>query len=190
MLRRFGAPVALAGILVLAACSSTSSGTTSSSGGSSSSSSGGSSSGGTDGGSDGGTTLYTRLGGNTGIKGAVDAIVADEVKDPTIAAFFGENVKSPPPAGTPTVDQIKACLVNQLGNAAGGPEKYPGTPADSAGFQCRDMKTAHTGLGISSDIFDKFVTIAAGTLKRLGVADADIATIGGVLNGTKTSIVE
>ncbi len=185
MLRRFGAPVALAGILVLAACSSTSSGSASSSGGSSS---GGSSS--SSGGADGGTTLYTRLGGNAGIKAAVDAIVADEVKDPTIAAFFGDNVKSPPPAGTPTVDQIKACLVNQLGSAAGGPEKYPGTPADSAGFQCRDMKTAHTGLGISSNIFDKFVTIAAGTLKRLGVADADIATIGGVLNGTKTSIVE
>ncbi len=184
MFRRFGAPVALAGTLLLAACSSTSSGTTSSSGGTSSSS------GGADSGSDAATTLYTRLGGNAGIKGAVDAIVADEVKDPAIVVFFSENVKSPPPAGTPTVDQIKACLVNQLGNAAGGPEKYPGTPADSLGHQCRDMKTAHTGLGISSQVFDKFVTIAAGTLKRLGVADADIATIGGVLNSTKTSIVE
>jgi hemoglobin len=138
--------------------------------------------------SSGGTTLYTRLGGNAGIKAAVDEIVKDEVADPTIAAFFANSAN--PPAGRPNVAQIKACLVNQLGAAAGGPEKYPGTPADSMGFQCRDMKTSHAGLGISATVFDKFVTIAAGTLKRLGVADADIATIGGVLNSTKADIVQ
>jgi hypothetical protein len=139
-----------------------------------------------DAGSDGGSTLYSRLGGRTGIAAAVDAIVADEVADAEIAAFFANAGM----AGRPTVDQIKACLVNQLGNAAGGPEAYPGTPADALGWQCRSMSAAHAGLGISGTVFDRFVTIAAGTLTRLGVAAADIEVIGGVLNSTRADIVE
>jgi hypothetical protein len=34
------------------------------------------------------TSLYERLGGNAGIAGAVDAIVAAELMDPEIAAYF------------------------------------------------------------------------------------------------------
>lgn len=131
-------------------------------------------------------TLYDRLGKNAGIKSAIDAIVADELKDPGIAAFFANNDGTH--AGHPSATQIKECLVLLLGNAAGGPETYPA--AVSGGFMCRSMKAAHTGLGIDSATFDKFVTIAAGTLKKAGVADADITTIGGVLNGTKSDIVE
>lgn len=131
------------------------------------------------------STLYDRLGKNAGIKGAVDAIVADELKDPEIAAFFANNDGTK--AGHPSAAQIKECLVLQLGMVSGGPEKYPGKV--SGDFMCRDMKSAHAGImPISSMTFDKFVTIAAGTLKRLGVADADIATIGGVLNSTKADI--
>jgi hypothetical protein len=52
------------------------------------------------------------------------------------------------------------------------------------------MSAAHAGLGISGTVFDRFVTIAAGTLTRLGVAAADIEVIGGVLNSTRADIVE
>ena len=130
---------------------------------------------------DSGTTLYQRLGGNTGIRAAVDAIVAEELKDAQIAAFFG-NLGTP---GHPTADQLKACLTDQLASVAGGAEVYPTT---KDGFMCRDMKTAHAGLNISGEVFDKFVTIAAGVLKSAGVADDDITVIGGVLNGTKADI--
>ena len=51
------------------------------------------------------------------------------------------------------------------------------------------MAAAHQGLNISGTIFDKFVTIAATKLADLGVAADDIATIGTVLNSTKTDIV-
>lgn len=135
------------------------------------------------------STLYTRLGGKAGIKGAVDLIVAEEVKDPEIASYFFAQVATPVPAGHPTVAQISACLVNQLGNAAGGPEAYPGVPADNEGFQCRSMTASHANLGIPGGVFDKFVTIAAGVLTKAGVASADVATIGGVLNGTRSAIV-
>jgi truncated hemoglobin YjbI len=133
------------------------------------------------------TTLYDRLGGNSGIALAVDAIVADEVKDAEIAATFADN--SAPKAGHPSVAQIKKCLVNQLAAAAGGTEKYPGVPGDNAGWQCRDMKTSHEFLAIKAELFDKFVAIAGGTLKRLGVADADITVVAGVLVSTKSDIV-
>lgn len=128
-------------------------------------------------------TLYQRLGGHQGIRSALDAIIVEELKDPEIAPFFAL-VGTP---GHPTGSQIGECFTNLLGRAAGGPETYP-TVAE--GFQCRDMKTSHAGLMIPDAIFDKFVTIAAGVLKTAGVADADITTIGGVLNGTKADIVD
>lgn len=128
-------------------------------------------------------TLYSRLGGHAGIRSAVNAIVAQELKDPEIASFFG-TVGMP---GHPTADQIEECFTDLLGNAAGGAEQYPTT---ANGFACRDMKTSHAALHIPGATFDKFVMIAAGVLKQAGVADADIQTIGGVLNGTKTSIVD
>jgi hypothetical protein len=139
--------------------------------------------GGTDTGTDAGTTtLYARLGGHDGITTAITAIVAEELKDTEIAAFFGNVGKT----GHPTKDQVIACFTDLLGHAAGGTELYPAT---ESGFTCRDMKTSHTGMNIPAATFDKFVTIAAGVLKTAGVADADIGTIGGVLNGTKADIV-
>jgi hypothetical protein len=128
------------------------------------------------------TTLYSRLGGHDGIRTAVNAIVTEELKDAEIAAFFGA-VGTP---GHPTADQIEACFTDLLGKAAGGAETYPTT---ESGFVCRDMKTAHASLHIPAATFDKFVTIAAGVLKGAGVADADIAVVGGVLNGTKGDVV-
>jgi truncated hemoglobin YjbI len=122
--------------------------------------------------------LYERLGSHAGIRKAVDAVVAQELMDPEIAGFFA-NVGMP---GHPTADQIEECFTNLLGNAAGGPEVYPSM---GNGFACRDMTAAHASLHIPGATFDKFVTIAAGVLKSAGVADADIMTVGSVLNGTK-----
>jgi len=177
----------------------TSSSSSSSSGGSeagASSSSSSSSSGTTDGGNEAAaTTLNQRLGGKTGIATAVDAIVAEELKDANTASFFYYQVTNKPDGGappardaSPTVAQLKDCLVVQLDEASGGTSKYAGYVSN--GFTCRNMKDAHTGLKISAAAFDKFVTVAAGVLKGAGVSDADIATIGGVLNGTKTDIVD
>jgi hypothetical protein len=148
-----------------------------------------------EGGADGGRTLYERLGRREGIAAAVDAIVAQELMDPEIASYFYFQVTPgssgmPPVDGHPSAAQIKACLINQLANAAGGPEPYPGTPADSMGWQCRDMATSHRALRIPGTVFDRFVMIAAGVLMSAGVAPEDIATIGMVLNSTRSAIVD
>jgi len=130
-------------------------------------------------------TLYKRLGEQQGIERAVDAIVKEAIMDADIASYFFAQVKTPVPAGHPTVAQLQGCLVQQLGAASGGPQTYPATVQ---GFTCRDMKTAHAGLGIPPGTFDNFVTIAAGVLTKAGVSSADVATVGSVLNGTKADI--
>jgi len=132
--------------------------------------------------------LYGRLGGHDGLVKAVDAIVAEELKDPEIASYFYFQVQKPIPQGHPSADQIKECLVAQLGNAAGGPEKYPF--ATSTGFECRGMTTAHAKLGIPDGVFTKFLTIAAGVLKSAGVSDDDIKTVGGVLDSTRAQVAQ
>jgi len=167
--------------------SSTSSSSSGSSGATSTSSSGGTSgSSGTSG--SGAQSLYDRLGKKQGIATAISAIVKAELADPEIASYFVVVGKT---GRAPSAAAIEECLVNQLGSAAGGPAadvKYPTTVV--GGFTCRDMRTAHTGLGIPPKTFDKFVTIAAGVLKGAGVADEDITTIGTVLNGTKTDVAQ
>jgi uncharacterized protein YjlB len=50
------------------------------------------------------------------------------------------------------------------------------------------MAAAHQGLEISAKTFDKFVAIAAGTMKQVGISDADISVLGTVLVGTKADV--
>jgi hypothetical protein len=139
---------------------------------------------------DAATTLYQRLGNHAGIRSAVDAIVKAELGDPKIASFFFNQVASPVPAGHPTVDQLSECFTDLLASMAGGTETYPTTVTDEAGmFTCRNLAVIHQPLGISGGTFDTFVMIAATELQTLGVASADIATIGAVLEGTQTDIV-
>lgn len=173
--------------------SSSSGGTTDGGASSGGSSSGGSSSGGET------TTLYERLGGKTGIRNALGAIVTKELEDPEIASFFGSLSAGPngtSAEGSPSATQLLECLTNQLGAAAGGPASevvYPTTVEDpqngtQTSFTCRDMATSHAKLGIYSSVFDKFVTIAGGVLTEAGVAPADIETIASVLVSTKPQI--
>ena len=132
------------------------------------------------------STLYTRLGGQKGIRDDLVLIVMEELKDAETASYFagiGAN-------GRPNQEQIVECLTNQLSSAAQGPEKYPGVPADNKGWQCRNMKDSHKDLGIPKTIFVRFVATAAGVLKKAGVSDADIGVIGGVLNSTEADIVD
>jgi hypothetical protein len=164
-----------------------------------------------EGGADAGS-LYDRLGGHAGIRGAVNAIVTKELMDTNIKSYFFNQVATPVPAGHPTAAQIEECFTDLLATNAGGPEVYPAmvTPDDDAGnsvtvaadagdaggFACRaDMTTIHAPLMISGGTFDSFVMIAGGVLtSAMGTGSytyttADINTIAGLLTGTKTSIV-
>jgi hemoglobin len=82
--------------------------------------------------------LYTRLGGNAAITAVVADFVNERVaKDARINSFFA-NVDLP---------NLERLLVEQIGEATGGPEVYTG----------RSMQEAHAGLGISVADFDALV---------------------------------
>ena len=148
------------------------------------------------------TSLFQRLGGKDGIKAFVDAVVAEELKDSEVGPFFAPNINpAGPPAGRPNGAQIKGCLVEQIAAASSDKDKgdpvfsYPGVkdgPAPKVdGFTCRDMKTAHMGLGITESAFAKFGAIAAGVAKASGkLSDADLTSLTNFLNLNKAAIVE
>ncbi|MEO8902253.1 MAG: group 1 truncated hemoglobin [Polyangiaceae bacterium] len=131
------------------------------------------------------TNLYQRLGGHDGIAAAVDAIIVEELKDPVIVTYFSQQAS---PSHKPAKKDIAACFTNLLGKAAGGDEQYPFTT--TSGFTCRSMSAAHATLGIGASTFDKFVMIAGGVLTTMNVDADDITAVAGVLNGTKTTIVD
>lgn len=131
-------------------------------------------------------TLYERLGGHAGIQAAIGAIVTAELADSDIASYFAPNLKDPNHMPQPA--DIEECFTDLLGSVAGGTETYPTTLAD--GYVCRSMPAAHAALHIGSGTFDHFVSIAGGVLMDAKVADADVATIAGVLTGQSAAIVD
>jgi hemoglobin len=116
-------------------------------------------------------SLYTRLGGNAAITAVVGDFVNERVaKDARINTFFA-NVDLP---------NLERLLVEQIGEASGGPEVYTG----------RDMVEAHAGLSItvadfnalvedlviSLDTFEVPETEKTELLNALGPMQADIVT--------------
>jgi hypothetical protein len=158
------------------------------------------------------TTLYARLAGHAGIRGAIHAIVGAELADTEIKSYFFNQVMTPVPAGHPTADQIEECFTDLLAKNAGGTEAYPtvvslddagatvtvaDASADGGGFACRgDMAAIHAPLKISGGTFDKFIMIAGGVLTTaMGTGSytytsADITTIANLLVSTKGAITD
>lgn len=137
-------------------------------------------------------TLYSRLGGHSGIRSAVNAVVAAELANADMKTYFFWQLT--PTAGHPTEGQVEECFTDLLASAAGGPETYPpdGGVSDDGGtpWMCRpSMVTIHAPLLISGGTFDEFVTIAAGVLQNAGVQACDLATIGSLLETFKSSVV-
>ena len=85
----------------------------------------------------GGATLYTRLGGAPAVTKVVDDFFVNVAADTRINGFFAKT----------DLPKLKKLVVEQLGMATGGPEKYTG----------RDMKTTHAGLKITMTDFNVFV---------------------------------
>ncbi|MFM9959360.1 MAG: group I truncated hemoglobin [Phycisphaerales bacterium] len=127
----------------------------------------------------GGKTLYQRLGGEAAIKAVVNDFVNNSAGDPAVNfTRKGEGMKEW--NATPeAVERLKMLLVEQIGEAAGGPQKYTG----------RDMKTVHKGMNITNDQFNAMATQLTLSLKRFGVADADAAELIAVVAGMRGDIV-
>lgn len=117
-------------------------------------------------------TLYKRLGEEAGIRGAVKIFLGKVIGDAKINGYFLHTALQ--------AQRLEDCLVKQIAQAAGGPQKY----------DCKDMKSAHAGMGISKQDFTDLVGHLVDTLKTAKVAQADIDTIAGVLGPMEKDIVE
>lgn len=114
-------------------------------------------------------TLYETLGADVGIRSAVDVFYDRVVADPTLAPYFtGVNMPA-----------LRRHQVAMLSTATGGPKQYEG----------RDMETAHAGLGIRDEHFDRVVGHLAGTLTDLGVDEESVGRVGATLTSLRPAIV-
>ena len=123
------------------------------------------------------TTLYERLGEEAGITQVITDFLTRVVSDPKINGYFLNS----------SVNQahLKGCLVTQVADLAGGPQDY-------ATSGCKDMLTAHQGMGISTNDYNDLAGHLVGALTTAGVAQADIATLASVVTdpGFVDDIVE
>jgi hemoglobin len=116
--------------------------------------------------------VYDRLGKAKGVDTVVTDFLSRVTADPKINGYFLNS--------TLDAARLKDCLVKQIGSATGGPEKY----------ECRGMKEAHAGLGISKQDFDDLVGHLSAALTAAEVDQKDIDTILGVLGPMESDVVE
>lgn len=115
-------------------------------------------------------SLYARLGGNAAITAVVDQFLANVVADARINKFFA-NVDAA---------RLRTLLIEQIGQATGGPEKYTG----------RDMKTTHKGMGITDADFNALVEDLVAALDKFNVPEKEKGELLAILGPMKGDIVE
>ncbi len=118
--------------------------------------------------------LYDRLGGNKGITKVVDDFVAAVIANDKYPQKLKEHFKRP------DVGLLKKKLVDQLGEATGGPEKYTG----------KNMKDAHKGLAITDADFNTLVVSLKKALDDNKVGKKEQDELLGLLGPMRKDVVE
>ena len=117
-----------------------------------------------------GRSLYERLGGKNAITAVVDDFVARCAGDSRINGKFART----------DIPRLKASLIDQVCEAAGGPCTYSG----------RDMKTTHQGMSVTGGEFDALVADLVATLDKFSVPEAEKNELLSVLGPLRSDIVE
>jgi hemoglobin len=114
-------------------------------------------------------SLYDRLGGQGALVAVVDDFVGNVAADNRINKFFAKT----------DIPRLKRLLVEQICAGTGGPCTYTG----------RDMKTAHTGMGINDAQFNALVEDLVKSLDKFKVPEKEKGELLGILGPMKPSIV-
>ena len=118
-------------------------------------------------------SLYQRLGGYDAIAGVSDDFIGRLATGKLLSRFVvGLSVDSQ--------KKLRQHLVDFLCNATGGPCLYLG----------RDMKTVHTGLGITEADWTEGVNALVATLDHFKIAKKEKADVLAAVSGLKKDIVE
>jgi truncated hemoglobin YjbI len=121
-------------------------------------------------------TLYERLGGKDAISLVVDQFIANVAADSRINTFFAKTVADK--TGM-LVTNLRNNLINQIGEATGGPLKYTG----------KDMVTAHKGMNIKDADFNALVDDLVKALDKYSVPTTEKNELLSALAAMKPQIV-
>lgn len=116
------------------------------------------------------SSLYERLGGREAIAAVVADFRARSVADERIRAKY---VKT-------DAARLERMLVDQICEATGGPCTYTG----------RDMKQAHTEMGVTAAEFDAQVDVLVASLNHFDVPQAEQDELVALLGPMRDDIVE
>jgi len=117
-------------------------------------------------------TLYQRLGGREAIKLVVDDFVANMAADPRVNGRFKG-------LDAARVAKLQTKLADQICDATGGPCAYLG----------RDMKTVHTGMGITEAEWNATVEDLVKSLDKFKVKPKEQQELLSALGAMKKDIV-
>lgn len=120
-------------------------------------------------------SLYAQLGGNAAISAVIDQFITNVAGDSRINAFFADAAADPA-----RLMKLRNNLINQVGMATGGTEKYTGL----------DMKTAHKGMGVGEADFNALVEDLVKSLDKFKVLPKPKSQLLGALAAMKGDIVE
>jgi hemoglobin len=119
------------------------------------------------------TSLYQRMGGYDVIAAVIDDLFAILHDDPAFARFFGGRSND-------SVIRSRQLLIDQMCALSGGPCSYIG----------RDMKTSHSGLGITDVEWESNMRASDAALAKNGVGDAERADFLALFERYRDDIVE
>jgi len=119
-------------------------------------------------------SLYERLGGEPAITAVVEDFVGRAAANPKVNFFRDGKYK-----GT-DVPRLKRLLVEFIGSATGGPQKYTG----------RDMKQVHKGMKITNAEFDAIAADLAASLDKFKVPAKEKNELLTIVGTTRKDIVE
>lgn len=117
-------------------------------------------------------TLYHRLGGYDAIAAMVDDFLTRMLGDRQLVVFFED-------LNDAAKQRVRQMLVDQLCAASGGPCLYVG----------QDMRTAHQGLGITEDDWNRAVGHLVATLELFQVPQRERQELIAAIAALKNEIV-
>jgi len=117
-------------------------------------------------------SLYHRLGGYDAIAAVTDDAIARFAADPQLKRFFTG-------LSTDSQKRLRQHFIDFLCSATGGPCLYLG----------RDMKTAHTGLGITEDDWTASVKDLTASLDKFKVPEKEKGEVLAAVSSLKGDIV-
>ncbi len=117
-------------------------------------------------------SLYERLGGYNAIAAVVDDFAGRMIADKQLGRYLIGHC-------TNSKKKFRQLIVDMLCEATGGPCVYTG----------RDMKTVHTGLGITESDWQVNVKLLTATLDKFKVPQKEKEDVFAALSGLKSDVV-